>query len=143
MEDSGSGRYSIRTVESKTGIPRSTLRYYESEFPHFIKVEKTAGGHRRYTDYNVEQFLYLKSQIQDKGLSLSTVRDSLSAGEDPRKLRQDIDLTLKVTEELVKENKLLKGSLQQLYDRLRHIEEMLMSPDARKALKKKKFKWFD
>lgn len=131
-------RYSIAEVEKAIGLPRSTLYYYESQFPVFLRIEKTAGGHRRYTDYNVEQFRYLREQLHERQLSLSAVRDALMSEHEPARLRRDLDLALKVSEELVKEHKLLKASLQQVATRLRQIEEALASRS-----KKKLLKWFD
>ncbi|UCF81309.1 MAG: MerR family transcriptional regulator [Acidobacteriota bacterium] len=131
-------RHSIGYVEKAVGLPRSTLYYYESQFPTFLRIEKTAGGHRRYTDYNIEQFRYLKEQLHEQGLSLSTVRDALMADNDPQRMRKDLDLLLKVSEELAKDNKMLKASLGQVGKRLRHLEEFCASRS-----KKKFLKWFE
>ncbi len=127
----------IAEVEQKTGLPRTTLRYYEKEFPSFLKIKKTSGGHRRYTQYNIEQFIYLKEEVQEKGRSLKEVKDSLATDTDPQQMRKDIDLLLKVSEELVRENQRLKGAINQLGQRIRSIE------DEKGTKKKGLFKWFD
>ena len=41
---------SISAVAARTGIPVSTLRFYERELPGLFHIRKTAGGHRRYGD---------------------------------------------------------------------------------------------
>jgi hypothetical protein len=41
---------SISAVSRRTGIPVSTLRFYERELPGLFHIRKTAGGHRRYAE---------------------------------------------------------------------------------------------
>lgn len=132
-------RHSIAEAEKATGLPRSTIYYYESQFPTFLRVEKTPGGHRRYTDYNLEQIRYLHEQMHERKLSVSEVRDALMSDHDPARMRRDLDLALQVSEELVKDNKILKAGLQQMAARLRQIEEAL----AAKKGGKKLLKWFE
>ena len=126
----------ISQVEDLTKLPVSTIRFYESEFPFYIRVQKTGGGHRRYTQENVKRFLHLKHLIHEKGLSLREVKRILSQDEDPSKIREEMDLLLKVTEELTKENILLRKSIDELAQRLTNLED-----DIRKG-SKGGFKWF-
>ena len=126
----------ISQVEDLTKLPVSTIRFYESEFPFYIRVTKTGGGHRRYTQENVKRFLHLKHLIHEKGLSLREVKRSLSQDEDPSKIREEMDLLLKVTEELTKENVLLRKSIDELAQRLTNLED-----EMRKG-SKGGFKWF-
>lgn len=117
----------ISQLEEVVKLPLSTIRFYEAEFPFYIRVNKTAGGHRRYSPENVRRFLHLKSLIHEKGLSIKEVKRSLASDEDPQKIREEIDLLLKVTEELTKENVLLRKSIQELGTRITRIEEELRS----------------
>lgn len=126
----------ISQLEETIKLPVSTIRFYESEFPFYIKVHKTAGGHRRYSSENVRRFLHLKSLIHEKGLSIKEVKRSLASEEDPEKIREEIDLLLKVTEELTKENILLRKSIQELGTRVTNLEEELRTKKAGG------FKWF-
>lgn len=129
--------HTISEVEEAVGLPRTTLRYYEKEFPSFLKIRKTPGGHRRYSDYNIEQFKYLKREIHEKEKSLKDIKESLAADTDPRQMRKDIDLLLKVSEELVRENGKLKAAINQLGVRLGKIEE------GKGGKKKGLFNWFE
>jgi DNA-binding transcriptional MerR regulator len=126
----------ISQLEEAVKLPVSTLRFYEQEFPFYIRVHKTAGGHRRYSPENVRRFLHLKTLIHEKGLSLKDVKRSLASDEDPEKMREEMDLLLKVTEELTQENLLLKKSIQQLGKRVTDLEEELRNS------KKSGFRWF-
>jgi DNA-binding transcriptional MerR regulator len=126
----------ISQLEEIVKLPVSTLRYYESEFPFYLRVQKTAGGHRRYSPENVQRFLHLKHMIHEKGLSIREVKRSLSADEDPEKIREEMDLLLKVTEELTRENQVLRKSLDEMAKRLTALEDEFRSKS------KGGFKWF-
>ncbi len=126
---------SISELQEITKLPMSTLRFYESEFPSYLQVHKTSGGHRRYSHENVQRFLHLKHLIHEKGLSIREVKRSLAADEDPQKMREEMDLLLKVTEELTRENQMIRKSLDELAQRLTTLEDEL-----RKS--KGTFRWF-
>jgi len=125
----------ISQLQEVTGLPVSTLRFYESEFTFYLRVHKTAGGHRRYSPENVNRFLHLKQLIHEKGLSIREVKRSLSADEDPQKIREELDLLLKVTEELTQQNVILKQGMEELAKRLSSIEDDLRN-------RKAGFRWF-
>jgi DNA-binding transcriptional MerR regulator len=127
--------FTISQLEEFTGLPASTLRYYETEFRSYLRIRKTSGGHRRYTRESIERFLHLKELIHEKGLSIREVKRSLAADQDPEKIREEMDLLLKVTEELTQENLLIRKSMQELADRLAAIEDVVRN-------KKGSFRWF-
>lgn len=126
----------ISQLEDIIKLPVSTLRYYENEFPFYIRVQKTSGGHRRYSQENVEKFLHLKHLIHEKGLSIREVKRSLAQDEDPQKVREELDLLLKVTEELTKENLLIRQSLDALGKRVTALEDEMRNRS------KGGFRWF-
>jgi DNA-binding transcriptional MerR regulator len=126
----------ISQLQEITGLPVSTIRFYESEFPLYLRVHKTAGGHRRYSAENVQRFQHLKHLIHEKGLSLREVKHSLTADEDPQKIREEMDLLLKVTEELTRENIMLRKSIQELAQRVTRLE------DEMRSRAKSGFRWF-
>ena len=125
----------ISQLQEIIQLPISTLRFYESEFPFYLRIQKTSGGHRRYTRENVKRFLHLKELIHEKGLSLREVKHSLMSDEDPEKIREEMDLLLKVTEELTKENAFLRKSIEKLADRVTSLEDELRN-------RKGSFRWF-
>jgi DNA-binding transcriptional MerR regulator len=122
----------ISELQEITKLPLSTLRFYESEFPSYIRVQKTSGGHRRYTRENVERFLHLKHLIHEKGLSIKETKRSLATEEEPGKLREEMDLLLQVTEELTRQNVMLRQSLEELAKRVTSLEDELRSRKERK-----------
>ena len=61
------GVYTIQAVGEATGIPPSTLRYWEKA-SGLISPQRTAGGHRLYSQKDVERIKWLKRKIDDDGL---------------------------------------------------------------------------
>lgn len=51
---------SIQEVSAMTGLPKSTLRYWEKEFSGFISPLRTPGGHRRYSEQHCQLFDKIK-----------------------------------------------------------------------------------
>ena len=127
-------KLSISQVADDTGLPISTIRFYEKEFDSYLRIQKTTGGHRRYRDKDVEKLKYIKSLVQDQGKSLQEVRDLLVSDEDPAVLRHDLNLLLDVFETLVAENHKVTRAVDDLGRRLSSLEEALT--------KKKRFSLF-
>jgi DNA-binding transcriptional MerR regulator len=117
--------FSISKLEKMIGLPSSTLRYYEKEFAFYLNIPKSAGGHRRYTQEHVQKFLYLKKLIHEQGLSIKEVKNRVLNDEDPKRLRQEVDLLLKFTSELAEENMRIRKNIEDLYNRLNSLEEKL------------------
>jgi DNA-binding transcriptional MerR regulator len=114
---------SIRDVEARTGLPVSTIRFYEREFTGFLKPRKTLGGHRRYSEAEIQKFLYIKELVQEKKLPLKKVRQALASENEPQVLRRDLDLLIDVYHQLTEENERLKRGTQELAQRLSRLEE--------------------
>lgn len=114
---------SIGDVSSRVGIPVSTIRFYEREFGSYLQVLKTAGGHRRFREEDVEKLKYIHSLVHVQGRPLREVKAALVSDKDPVLLRKDLDLLLEVFENLVRENQRLHRAVQGLTDRLVALEE--------------------
>ena len=68
MDDEASiGIYSINAVSEMTGIPPTTLRYWEKTYG-LIVPNRTEGGHRLYSQDDVDRLRWLKARIDDEGL---------------------------------------------------------------------------
>ncbi len=113
----------ISDIEARTGLPASTIRYYEKEFAGFLKPRKTLGGHRRYGEPDLQKFLYIKELVQTRKLPLKKVREALVAENEPQVLRRDLDLLIDVYHQLTEENERLKQGLTELARRIARLEE--------------------
>lgn len=66
-KDSEVGVYSINAVASATGVPATALRYWEKTYG-LISPKRTEGGHRLYSQDDVERIKWLKHKIDVEGL---------------------------------------------------------------------------
>jgi DNA-binding transcriptional MerR regulator len=123
----------IGRVSGETGLPISTIRYYEKEFGSYLQLPKTPGGHRRFRTEDVEKLKRIHYLIHTQGLSLKDAKTKLVSDRDPVLMRRDLDLLLEVFETLVSENIKLHRAIEDMTARLLALEEQA---------KKKKFKLF-
>jgi MerR family transcriptional regulator, heat shock protein HspR len=114
-------RLSIAEVSSQTGIPVTTLRFYERELPSLFRVRKTRGGHRRYDGKDVDRFVAVRRLTREEGLRLSEVRKALERPEE-RTLRQEVDLLLEVEEAMTREISEIRQQIRALEKRVTGIE---------------------
>jgi DNA-binding transcriptional MerR regulator len=82
---------SISAVAARTGIPVSTLRFYERELPGLFHIRKTSGGHRRYGEGDVERFAAVRRLTEAEGLGLGEVRRVLMSRGDAEALREEVE----------------------------------------------------
>ena len=59
--------YSINAVSDITGLPATTLRFWENRFG-IIKPTRTEGGHRLYSREDIDRIKWLKDKIDNEGL---------------------------------------------------------------------------
>jgi DNA-binding transcriptional MerR regulator len=105
----------ISAVARRTGIPITTLRFYERELPSLFQIRKTAGGHRRYGEIEVSRFVTVRRLTEEQGLRLAEVRRALSSRDEPDVLREELD---QVRETQAAEN----DALQELLRRIGELE---------------------
>lgn len=65
--DSAVGVYSIHAVAESTGVTQTTLRHWEKAYGLIVPT-RTQGGHRLYSQDDVERIKWLKRKIDDDGL---------------------------------------------------------------------------
>jgi DNA-binding transcriptional MerR regulator len=70
-------RYSIGQVFALTGVPKSTLRFWEKEFAVFLQPQRTEGKQRRYTQIEVETIRTINHLVSVEGYTLDGVRRKL------------------------------------------------------------------
>jgi DNA-binding transcriptional MerR regulator len=86
----------ISQVSRRTGIPITTLRFYERELSGLFRIPKTAGGHRRYREADVARFVTVRRLTEAEGVGLSEVRRVLMSRGEPDALRAEVDHLLDV-----------------------------------------------
>jgi len=84
----------IAEVSRQTGIPITTLRFYEKELPGLLPLSRTRGGHRRYRAEDVARLAAVRRLIEQKSLKLSDVRRIMTSRGDAQALRGELDRIL-------------------------------------------------
>lgn len=76
MDDLDKQYYKIRDVADMLGVPASTLRYWEKEFPQ-CAPRRSAGNVRYYKPSDIEQLRIIKYLVKDKGLKIEAAKEQL------------------------------------------------------------------
>ncbi|MGD9153586.1 MAG: MerR family transcriptional regulator [Gammaproteobacteria bacterium] len=71
--------FSIREAAKLCGIPSHVLRYWEAEFKK-LKPAKNSGGHRRYTNKDIELVRDIRHLLYDQGFTIAGAKQQLKSG---------------------------------------------------------------
>jgi len=82
--------FTIAEVSRQTGIPATTLRFYERELPGLLPIRKTRGGHRRYRSEDVAKLDLVRRLTSQEGIALAQVRAVLTSRGDHEPLREEV-----------------------------------------------------
>lgn len=99
--------FNIRVASQMTGIPPVTIRAWETRY-HAVSPRRSPGGHRLYSQKDVEDLSWLKKQVDVYGLSISQAVQLLHKRKDHPGVRQ-------VAEVLSEEKVILDELRNQLY----------------------------
>ena len=101
--------YSLRETEKETGVPVSTLRYWEKEFEE-LQPRKDGHGNRYYTREDqelIKRIKYIRDEL--KITRIEAIRKELLANTKHSDERQAaLDILLRVKEELCEIRKMIK-----------------------------------
>ena len=101
--------YSLRETELETGIPASTLRYWEKQFDE-LSPRKDGHGNRYYTREDQELIKRIKYIRDDLKITrIEAIRKELASDAKHSDARQSaLDILLRVREELCEIRKMIK-----------------------------------
>lgn len=69
--------YSISQVHALTGVPKSTIRFWEKEFSDFLNPQRSEGNQRRYDRGTVDTITRINQLVNDEGYTLEGARRKL------------------------------------------------------------------
>ena len=93
--------YKIKEVADFVGVPQSTLRYWEKEFPQMISPMRNPSGTRFYRPKDVENIRKIHYLIKDKGLKIEAAKAYLRSNpQNVSKLPEVLDRLTEVRNEL-------------------------------------------
>lgn len=79
--------YNMKSVVKLAGIPAVTIRAWENRYG-VVEPERTDGGHRLYSDRDIEDLRWLKRQVDEKGMSISQAARLLKQAQAERQGRE-------------------------------------------------------
>ena len=92
--------YSIKEVAQMFDVRESTLRYWETEFPH-LKPKTVGQSVRQYTEKDIEQVRIIYNLIKVRGFKIAAARKYLSKNRTGADKSSDIlDTLISVRDEL-------------------------------------------
>lgn len=101
--------YSLRETETETGVPASTLRYWEKQFEE-LSPRKDGHGNRYYTREDqdvIKRIKYIRDEL--KITRIEAIRKELKANTRHSDERQSaIEILMRVREELCEIRKMIK-----------------------------------
>ena len=107
--DEGKIYYSLKETEQETGIPASTLRFWEKQFDE-LNPRKDGHGNRYYTRENIEvikRIRYIRDEL--KITRIEAIRKELRGNEKKSDERQAaLEILQRVREELCEIRKMIK-----------------------------------
>ena len=102
--------YSLRETEQETGIPASTLRYWEKQFDE-LQPRKDGHGNRYYTREDqevIKRIKYIRDEL--KITRIEAIRKELKGNNKKSDERQAaLEILLRVREELCEIRKMIKS----------------------------------
>ena len=102
--------YSLRETETETGVPASTLRYWEKQFDE-LSPRKDGHGNRYYTREDqevIKRIKYIRDEM--KITRIEAIRKELKGNTRHSDERQSaMEILLRVKEELCEIRKLIKA----------------------------------
>lgn len=100
--------YSIGEVSKMFDVRDSTLRYWEKEFPSYIKPKKNSKGDRSYTKKDIENIRLIHHLVRQSNMKIKGVKDILKNKKDETESRFEVIKRLQNLKEMITE---LKDSL--------------------------------
>ncbi len=110
MDNTNKKYYKISEVSEITGLPMSTLRFWESQFPA-INPHRNDRGTRFYTPRDIETIRMVSYLVKDKGMKLE------AAQEEMKRNRDGVAKRFEAIEGL----RNVRDRLQELIDSLHHL----------------------
>lgn len=110
MDNTNKKYYKISEVSEITGLPMSTLRFWESQFPA-INPRRNDRGTRFYAPRDIETIRMVSYLVKDKGMKLE------AAQEEMKRNRDGVAKRFEAIEGL----RNVRNRLQELIDSLHHL----------------------
>ena len=107
--------YKIREVADIIGVPQTTLRFWEQEFPE-LKPKRSVHNQRTYTPKDLELLEIINYLVKIKGHKIDSAKEQI------KKNRHNISKRLKIVEDLTSVRNDLESLLESLSKRSQKLD---------------------
>lgn len=118
------GLVTIKEAARRTGLPASTIRFYDQQFEEFLAVKRGAGRRRLFTPQAVQRLLDIQRLLKDEGLSLRQTRQALAGQGAPAASAPGAPEAGGQVEALGAEVEALRAEVRTLERRLKDLKEI-------------------
>ncbi len=123
---------SIGSASKEVGVQEHVIRFWETQFPNYIKPTIGAGGRRYFFDKDIKTLLFVKDYLYNKGYTIKGLQNLLKnedvvfeKEEEKKENNKNITIESKIIDKPNKElkNKLynFKEDLVNFYNKLKNI----------------------
>ena len=106
--------YSIGQVNAITGIPKTTIRFWEKEFSSFLVPLRSSGNQRRYDSKAVETLKMIDQLVNDEGYTLEGARRKLQ-------VQNNEEIQADTSQEIEREQEVPASKLDELADTMTNM----------------------
>ncbi|HHV93692.1 MAG TPA: MerR family transcriptional regulator [Firmicutes bacterium] len=68
----------LSETAAAVGVEPSTIKYWCEEFSNFIRPARTPGGHRRFSEKDIQDLRYIRQLLHFQNLSIKQVKEMLN-----------------------------------------------------------------
>jgi len=109
--------YTLKDTVKLTGLSIDLVRLYEKEFN--LQIQRTEGGHRRYTKQNIDLLIEIRKRIQEQNWSYKMINQWLQG--------EIIPESIEVQSNLEKKMESLEDKVQELLSRSEKDEQFQLA----------------
>ncbi|GEM_PF-5132048 len=87
-------KYTIGEASDETGLPESTIRYYDQEFCDYLSIERGKNNQRIFNEENLKDLEYIRYLLKREGYTVEEVKQKFASENEFKKRRieqQDAD----------------------------------------------------
>ncbi len=77
MSPSEEEMFSVGEASERTGLPESTIRYYDREFTDYLQIPRGTNNQRLFDEDHIQDLEYIRYLIKREELSIEEVRERL------------------------------------------------------------------
>jgi DNA-binding transcriptional MerR regulator len=126
--------FGISEASERTGLPDSTIRFYDREFSDFLSIERGSNNERKFDEEDLRDLEYIRYLIKREDMSVEEVADRLRREQSFKQRKESAedseapDEQSQVGEEALDQ---FRETLQGLREEIQQLESAIRNQDER------------